>query len=354
MLGSVIFVAVLAAATFFLMKRGGLGRFKGLPPILWLSVGGGLLLLLFMTYSSQTLLGILSLEFFAGWMILIAIAAFGPMVAKDRRLAALNQLPPPWPPRQPDDWGRDLQRKYQRDVKRYQRLQESLSHTGVRSGGSPPLPPIIPSWHAFYASEQAKSPLQIRWAQTDAGDWLRVIYGNRARPPAKGSPTPVFQMMQRQDTGDWVWIAIPADNKFDWQHGPQRMEDLRCTDAKGRPFVASRPCGHPGYQEPFQFDDKSDTHGTADPLSDDDLADMGSAPSHYGPTSSPVASAAPVAPAKPLNASPGAFGSAAPLSDDDLFDMGAAGPQQPSMPPQAPSPHRKPPEPDPSSLVGIL
>jgi hypothetical protein len=134
---------------------------------------------------------------------------------------------------------------------------------------------LIPSWEAYNRAEQDRDPLQIRWAQNETGEWIKVVWGNQSRPPANGGPLPVAQSMNRQDTGEWIWVWLGYNVPLDWQRGPQRMEQFVAPGKEGEQLVCLRPCGSPAHQDAPPALQAGDEHGSSDWQSPDDLAALG-------------------------------------------------------------------------------
>lgn len=188
-----------------------------------------------------------------------------------------NTAPPIWPPRRPDDWGRDVEVRHRRAVKEWEyRASLSRAAGGVGGGGSPPPQPLIPSWEAHHAREQERDPLQIRWAQNETGEWVKVVWGNRSMPPNDGGALPVAQSMARQSDGVWCWVWIGQNVVLDWQRGPQRMEEFR--DPAG--VVYRRPLGSPAHQDAPEPVEPAGEHGSSDWGDADDLAALGAVSPH--------------------------------------------------------------------------
>jgi hypothetical protein len=189
-------------------------------------------------------------------LLLLVLAGAGLMLHKSRQPQGDSaSRPPVWPPRQPADWGASIRAKHQRAVKAAQWGQVVAQSGGIRNAGmsAPVRPPVIPSWEERHAAEQSRDPLQIRWAQSETGEWVKVVWGNAGRRPAGGGPLPVVQAMKRRDTGAWVWVGLGLDVLPDWQSGPSRLEPFRATGEGGREIDYLRPCGTPDGQETREF-----------------------------------------------------------------------------------------------------
>ena len=307
-----------------------------------------------------------------GGAALLAMQKNRTAARSSRAVAVVDTTPPVWPPRRPDNWGIEIQEKYEKDLRAFQFKQSLYVNGGLSGGGGiAPRMPIIPSWEVHHRQEQDRDPIQIRWAQTDSGDWLRMVWGNRSITPERGKALPVFQSMQRKDTGQWVWVWLGDKPEFDWQQGLLRMEDFTVTDAQGNSMSFKRPCGHPSYVAMPRLPEDVNTHGSAKPLTDDELFEMGSL-HPIDVSGKPSAAIPPMAsPSEPSLEPRDTFGSARPLSDDDLKRMGAyvptpsdVAPEQaapsppPPVPPTPPVHHSKPevsgPGDDPSRWGGIL
>ena len=189
-------------------------------------------------------------------------------------------LPPIWPPRRPDDWGLELTEEHQRE-----------SRERARYGMSAVQPPTIPSWEAHHAAEQARDPRQIRWAQSEHGDWVKVEWGNHAMVPTDGGPFTVAQAMKREDTGHWVWVNLGRNISLDWQRGPPRLEKMQYTGPDGAQFLVIRPMGSPTHQDAPPPLEPNDEHGSSDWGTPDDLANLGAVHTeskpHHNPTRGP-------------------------------------------------------------------
>ena len=178
-----------------------------------------------------------------------------------------DTAPPIWPPHRPDDWGREILIRHQQAVKAAQRQQMANRAAGFSSSVMLPLQPFIPSWEAHQAAEQAKVPAEVRWAQTESGDWHKIIWGNRALSPTN-TPLPVVQSMQRKSDGVWTWVTLGTNVQPEWQKGPQRMEEFV---QNGMAYL--RPCGSTTYVEPAHV--PSDEFGTAKEMSQEELRRAG-------------------------------------------------------------------------------
>jgi hypothetical protein len=179
------------------------------------------------------------------------------------REAAKAWRPPVWPPRRPDDWGRELQEAYQVELAEYQRNSARFASLPGGSQLTPPMQPLVPSWEEHHAAEQSRDPLQIRWAQTETGEWVKVVWGNRARPPANAGPLPVYQSVRLQQTGRWIWLRLGENVALDWQRGPQRMVKLQVNGSDG-PYTVERPCGSPAHQDAPAGVAPAGEHGASD------------------------------------------------------------------------------------------
>ena len=186
--------------------------------------------------------------------------------------APVQQHPPIWPPRRPDDWGVDLQRAYQDKLRRYQAEARLAQACSVRGGppmqvlSAQPMPPIIPSWEDHNRQLQSNDPLQIRWAQNEVGTWIQVIWGNSNIRPSSDGPLPVYQAMKRRDTGAWEWVLLGTNVATDWQRGRQTFQDFG-------PYL--RPCGSPGYVDPPAPPTPDGSFGTSQELGDEELRQAG-------------------------------------------------------------------------------
>jgi hypothetical protein len=240
-----ILIAAVIAFLLFAFKRG--VRKGGRTMIVAGAIIGAIWVVLYLINAIQTmdvivramLIPGIALLAFIGWLIWHPLS--GHFAAK--RVAAANiaavaerrrRAAPLWPPRKPEDWGMEIMIEHQRVLNMYR-----------GSGQTPPPTPIIPSWEVAHRAEQDRDPLQIRWAQNDTGDWVKIVWGNRARPPSDGGPLPVCQLMQRTDTREWIWVNIGRDVDLDWQRGPQRIEPFLLDGPNGQPIEALRPVGSP-------------------------------------------------------------------------------------------------------------
>jgi hypothetical protein len=151
--------------------------------------------------------------------------------------------PPVWPPRKPDNWGWEIQERHRIRMEEH-RYDVALG----RASASPPIMPIIPSWEEYHQREQADDPLQIRWATDAAGEWVKVVWGNRSLIPTDNGPLPVFQSMQRVETGEWVWIRLGRNVTLDWQNGPPRMVEINVKRGDSTTRMR-RPLGSPKHQD---------------------------------------------------------------------------------------------------------
>jgi hypothetical protein len=98
-----------------------------------------------------------------------------------------------------------------------------------------------------------RDTLQTRWAQNEEGEWVGIEWGNRDQRPADGGSLPVFQLMQREDNREWVWVPLGRAVSLGWQSGPSRIEKF--TLSAGKPITLLRPCGVPGGTSRVDNDD---------------------------------------------------------------------------------------------------
>jgi hypothetical protein len=228
-----------------------------------------------------------------------------------------NTAPPIWPPRRPDDWGRDIELEHRRAMQAYQWKAETMSKAGLTgSPGSPPTMPLIPSWEAHHAREQANDPLQIRWAQNEVGDWIKVVWGNLQMLPP-GSSQAVKQSMKRADNGVWEWVTINDAETLEWQRGPFRYVEFVVNNPDGSKVSYQRPMGHPSHQPAPPPVEAAGEHGSSEWQTADDLAGIGAV--HTG-AGSP-------APANNPPQGGGEHGSSEWQTADDLSGLGIVPPR---------------------------
>ena len=195
--------------------------------------------------------------------------------SQQARDQAAARHPPVWPPRRPDDWGLLDAEKFRAAQARYN--HEVAYGTLGDHRPPPPIAAVTPSWEDWNRDQQQADERQIRWAQNEHGEWAKVTWGNPARIPADGGPLPVYQAVQRKETGEWTWIKIGRNVSLDWQRGPQRMAEIKVTRG-GDTFIALRPCGSPAHQDAPAAMQPNDERGSSDWGTPDDLANLGAVP----------------------------------------------------------------------------